>query len=171
MSARNTILKWAKELGGSALSFELELDRFAHELANQQRHEMHAPGRSYDASRWNRCVDMVAAVIDPDAQTPPRAGGQCAMGGGDGHPAAIAWICITSPVQVCQGCLDAWFDNADDDPDLEPATWGWLPGCRPPASGGTVRPDHPWVVVGEDGGCILPTLLLGRRGLAILGRR
>lgn len=41
----------------------------AHELAEQQRREMHAPGRSYDASRWNRCVDMTAAVIDPEARS------------------------------------------------------------------------------------------------------
>lgn len=40
----------------------------AHELAERQRREMHAPGRSYDASRWNRCVDMTADLIDPEAQ-------------------------------------------------------------------------------------------------------
>ena len=27
---------------------------------------------------------------------------------------------------LCQKCLDAWFDNADDDPDLEPAAWTWI---------------------------------------------
>jgi hypothetical protein len=41
------------------------LDRHAHELAEQQRREMRAPGRSYDASRWNRVVDMTADLIDP----------------------------------------------------------------------------------------------------------
>jgi hypothetical protein len=163
MSARNTILKWAKELGGSSLSFELELDQFARELAGQQRQEMRAPGRSYDAARWNRCVDMVANVIDPDAQTPAPAGDRCAMGADGIHPAAVAWICITSQVRVCQACLDAWFDSADDDPDLEPAAWGWLYGCRPPATGGTVQPDRQWIVVGEDRGCILTVPPLERR--------
>lgn len=38
----------------------------AHELAEQQRRDMHAPGRSHDASRWNRCVDMTADSIDPE---------------------------------------------------------------------------------------------------------
>ncbi|MEV4784009.1 hypothetical protein AB0K53_00895 [Streptomyces tuirus] len=27
---------------------------------------------------------------------------------------------------LCQSCLDAWFDNADDDDDLEPAAWSWI---------------------------------------------
>lgn len=29
-------------------------------------------------------------------------------------------------VRLCQVCLDAWFDNADDDEMLEPAAWSWL---------------------------------------------
>lgn len=28
-------------------------------------------------------------------------------------------------VRLCQVCLDAWFDGADEDPDLEPEAW-WL---------------------------------------------
>jgi hypothetical protein len=43
------------------------LTAHARELAEQQRREMRAPGKSYDANRWNRCVDMTAAVIDPAA--------------------------------------------------------------------------------------------------------
>lgn len=79
---------------------------------------------------------------------------RCAMGGsiGTDHPSAVAWwICTPSQnrVRVCQGCLDAWFDNADDDPFLEPVAWGWLPECRPPATGGTVTTRQP--VVGEEG--------------------
>jgi len=31
--------------------------------------------------------------------------------------------------RLCQPCLDAWFDNADDDPDLEPAAWEWMTGA------------------------------------------
>lgn len=31
---------------------------------------------------------------------------------------------------VCQSCLDFWFDNADDDPDLEPREVHWLDGSR-----------------------------------------
>jgi hypothetical protein len=154
------------------------LDKWAHELAVQQRQEMQAPGRSYDAARWNRCVDMVANVIDPQTEAPvppaPRhvSSAPCTMHASDDHPAAVAWwICNPSRkrVHLCQRCLDIWFDNADDG-NNEPAAWGWLPGCRPPATGGTVKPG--WWVVGEDGGCILPALPLGhRRGLAILGRR
>lgn len=43
-------------------------------------------------------------------------------------PVAVAfWNCVNgNRVILCQGCLDAWFDNADDDPFLEPASWGWL---------------------------------------------
>lgn len=40
----------------------------AQELAARQRTEMRAPGRSYDASRWNRCVDMTADLITPGAE-------------------------------------------------------------------------------------------------------
>lgn len=28
--------------------------------------------------------------------------------------------------RICQSCLDHWFDNADDDPSLEPTAWTWL---------------------------------------------
>lgn len=27
---------------------------------------------------------------------------------------------------LCRKCLDAWFDNADDEPDLEPVAWAWI---------------------------------------------
>jgi hypothetical protein len=37
-------------------------------------------------------------------------------------------------VWLCQGCLDHWFDNADDDPALEPAAWGWFYEPRPAAA-------------------------------------
>lgn len=56
-------------------------------------------------------------------------------------PAVAWWICNSTSrnrVRLCQACLDIWFDNADDDPTLEPAAWGWLYGCRPPATGRTV---------------------------------
>lgn len=50
----------------------------------------------------------------------------------DRGPAVALWICGNgNPVRLCQSCLDAWFDNADDDPDLEPASWSWLPGNHP----------------------------------------
>ncbi|MFG2372565.1 hypothetical protein ACGFY9_13940 [Streptomyces sp. NPDC048504] len=35
---------------------------------------------------------------------------------------------------LCTSCLNFWFDNADDDPDLEPAAWGWLIPPEPPAA-------------------------------------
>lgn len=31
---------------------------------------------------------------------------------------------------LCQTSLDHWFDNADDDPDLEPVRVEWLDGSR-----------------------------------------
>ena len=30
--------------------------------------------------------------------------------------------------RLCQSCLDAWFDNADDDDELEPVAWTWQIG-------------------------------------------
>lgn len=44
-------------------------------------------------------------------------------------PAVARWTCGNgNVVHLCQKCLDHWFDNSDDDPDLEPATWRWLNG-------------------------------------------
>lgn len=44
-------------------------------------------------------------------------------------PAVARWVCLNgNVVYLCQPCLDAWFDNADEDPSLEPAEWNWLPG-------------------------------------------
>ncbi|GGW98607.1 hypothetical protein GCM10010321_11220 [Streptomyces chartreusis] len=43
-------------------------------------------------------------------------------------PAVARWKCQNgNVVHLCQACLDAWFDNADDDELLEPAAWSWLP--------------------------------------------
>ncbi len=43
--------------------------------------------------------------------------------------AVARWECRNGNVVVlCQRCLDAWFDGADDDELLEPAAWFWLPG-------------------------------------------
>lgn len=41
---------------------------------------------------------------------------------------AIAWWRTSNGnfTRLCQSCLGCWFDNADDDPDLEPTAWGWL---------------------------------------------
>ncbi|MFH9574210.1 hypothetical protein ACH4MG_27180 [Streptomyces sp. NPDC017454] len=37
------------------------------------------------------------------------------------------WDCRNGNiVYLCNKCLDHWFDNADDDPDLEPVHWRWL---------------------------------------------
>lgn len=67
MTARDD-LKHMLMTGGTAYEPEAEqaITALQHELAEQQRAEMHAPGRSYDASRWNRCVDMIADYIDPE---------------------------------------------------------------------------------------------------------
>ena len=48
---------------------------------------------------------------------------------------ATAWIRLPGSIHVhlCRPCLDAWFDRADDQPELEPRIWGWL---VPP------EPDH-----------------------------
>lgn len=41
---------------------------------------------------------------------------------------AIAWWRTRNgaTARLCQPCLNSWFDNADDDPDLEPAVWCWI---------------------------------------------
>jgi hypothetical protein len=50
----------------------------------------------------------------------------------DRGPAVARWICSNgNPVWLCQSCLDIWFDNADNDPDLEPASWSWIPSSQP----------------------------------------
>jgi hypothetical protein len=40
----------------------------------------------------------------------------------------VAWWLTRSGhyLHLCQHRLDAWFDNADQDDDLEPVAWGWL---------------------------------------------
>ncbi|MEU4133630.1 hypothetical protein [Streptomyces wuyuanensis] len=44
------------------------------------------------------------------------------------HAVAVAswqhWHGGSTP--LCQSCLNAWFDNADDDESLEPKAWHWL---------------------------------------------
>jgi hypothetical protein len=41
--------------------------------------------------------------------------------------AVARWECQNgNVVYLCQECLDAWMDNADDDETLEPAAWSWL---------------------------------------------
>jgi hypothetical protein len=85
------------------------LDHWAHELANQQR---------------------------PSTDTALSAGVRCNFHINLGDPPAVAWLIHATwrgRMHFCQGCLDRWFDDADDNPRLEPAAWGWLPGCRPPA--------------------------------------
>lgn len=49
-------------------------------------------------------------------------------GGKPRQSTAVAhWTALNGYVAyLCQHCLDSWFDNADDDEDLEPAGWGWL---------------------------------------------
>ena len=42
-------------------------------------------------------------------------------------PAVARWTCRNgNVVRLCRTCLDVWFDNADDDDDLEPAAWRWI---------------------------------------------
>ena len=42
-------------------------------------------------------------------------------------PAVARWTCTNgNVVLLCQPCLNGWFDNADDDPELEPAAWTWI---------------------------------------------
>jgi hypothetical protein len=42
-------------------------------------------------------------------------------------PAAARWSHRNGNIsRLCRACLDHWFDNADDDPDLEPVAWQWL---------------------------------------------
>lgn len=41
---------------------------------------------------------------------------------------ATAWIRLSDGTmfRLCTPCLDAWFDTADDMPQMEPRIWGWL---------------------------------------------
>jgi hypothetical protein len=64
----NLMAEWGLTTGkGSRDIADRILGAHAHELATEQRTVMRAPGRSYDASRWNRCVNMTADAIDPEA--------------------------------------------------------------------------------------------------------
>ena len=48
-------------------------------------------------------------------------------GSRDERPPVARWNHrIGNVSRLCKPCLDGWFDNADDDPDLEPASWSWL---------------------------------------------
>lgn len=46
--------------------------------------------------------------------------------------AVAVWICSPSGYaeRLCQACLDIWFDNAADDPELEAHEVRWLDGTR-----------------------------------------
>jgi len=42
-------------------------------------------------------------------------------------PAVARWIHQIGNVSLlCESCLNSWFDNADDDPELEPAAVEWI---------------------------------------------
>ncbi|RPE40260.1 hypothetical protein EDD90_3296 [Streptomyces sp. Ag109_O5-1] len=49
---------------------------------------------------------------------------------------AVAWLHFADgarTVRLCQLDLDAWFDLADDHPEMEPRIWGWfVPPVRVP---------------------------------------
>lgn len=50
-------------------------------------------------------------------------------------PPVASWECRNGNIErLCLDCLNYWFDNADDDPDLEPASWSWLPQQEPEPS-------------------------------------
>lgn len=60
--------------------------------------------------------------------------GPCTLDVHRGDPTpAIAWWRVqdSAIVRLCKNCLDCWFDNADDDPGLEPTAWGWLIPPKP----------------------------------------
>lgn len=52
-------------------------------------------------------------------------------GGPPLYRAAVArWVHVSGEAEsLCLDCLNTWLDNADDDPDLEPAGWFWLTGA------------------------------------------
>lgn len=53
----------------------------------------------------------------------------------DPIPAVAWWRSSNGHIaRLCASCLNCWFDNADDDPDLEPTAWGWLHEPRPAAA-------------------------------------
>lgn len=47
------------------------------------------------------------------------------------HPAVARWEHRPGVVDwLCRNVLDKWFDNADDDPDMEPSRVDWIDGSR-----------------------------------------
>ncbi|RKN61876.1 hypothetical protein D7231_31890 [Streptomyces klenkii] len=51
----------------------------------------------------------------------------CAIIGRPHREAAAKWVRRNGSVYfLCKSCLDIWLDDADDNPDLEPASWAWL---------------------------------------------
>lgn len=50
---------------------------------------------------------------------------------------AVAWLHFEGgarTVRLCRLDLDAWFDAADDHPEMEPRIWGWFVKPEPPAA-------------------------------------
>ncbi|MBA4865922.1 hypothetical protein H1V43_32175 [Streptomyces sp. PSKA54] len=50
---------------------------------------------------------------------------------------AAAWLRLRdgTHIRLCHPCLNHWFDEADDRPELEPRIWGWLvPPAPAPAA-------------------------------------
>jgi hypothetical protein len=46
------------------------------------------------------------------------------------RPPVARWVCRNgNVVYLCRPCLNSWFDNADDDPELEPEAWRWTTGA------------------------------------------
>ncbi|MFE9391719.1 hypothetical protein [Streptomyces sp. NPDC006784] len=42
------------------------------------------------------------------------------------EPVALIRTAAGNTVVVCQVCLDSWFDQADDEPIIEPTAWWWI---------------------------------------------
>ena len=65
---------------------------------------------------------------------------------------------------LCHNCLNAWFDNADDDPSLEPTSWRWLDSARRDSAFaiaralGTQEGRDALAAVGYIDGTVIPTL-------------
>lgn len=55
---------------------------------------------------------------------------RCLSQNPDGRHAPAIAIYVANPslnhIPLCQPCLDGWLDNADDEPDLEPAALRFL---------------------------------------------
>lgn len=69
-----------------------------------------------------KCTSCARIWETPADGGPPRRRDRLAIARWTHRPGVVDY--------VCQSTLDYWFDNADDDPELEPTAVEWLDGSR-----------------------------------------